>query len=166
VLWRCPRCLGAEEWRAADLACGACGVSYRGSPNGWLLDEGGTAHGLAGLANAVRAAPETGPIETKAVAAREASVRGPIRPLEPLGPGTLLAAPGGLRFEALEWPTGTLRSVSTERADTLQIATREGMWQFRCLEGSVFRLHWAIERWRRDTSRSEPGAVGSAEVRP
>jgi hypothetical protein len=160
VLWRCPGCLETEEWRPADLACGACGVSYRGTPEGWLLDGSGAVHSLASLGNAVRTAPETRQITTQAVAAREASVYGPIRPLEPLGQAALLAAPEGLRFEELEWPTGAIRSVSTERADTLQIATLDGMWQFRCLEGSAFRLHWAIERWRRETGRSE--AQGAA----
>jgi len=168
VLWRCPRCLEPEAWRPADLACGACGVSYQGTPEGWLLDGGGAVHSLASLANAVRAAPETCPITTQAVASREASVYGPIRPLEPLGQGALFAAPEGLRFEELEWPTGAIRSVSTERANTLQIGTADGMWQFRCLEGSAFRLHGAIERWRRETGPSEAhaAAVDSVGARP
>ena len=148
VLWRCPRCL-AEPWDAAGLACTPCGLRLRPTPDGWLLDERGRSHSLASLGHAVRDAPEPGPLEAVASGGREAHWTGPAVPLEPMGDGTLRLDRDGLRFGALAVPWPETRSVTVERADTLQVATSGAMWQFRLRAGSAFRLHEAAARWRR-----------------
>ena len=79
---------------------------------------------------------------------------GPIRPLRPLGEGELRLDPERLTFGGLELSLADLRYVTTERADTLQLATAAGMWQFRPTEGSAFRLKNALDQWR--------GAAGTA----
>ena len=83
------------------------------------------------------------------------ALTGPIRPLEPLGAGTLLLTPEALTFTPgapgaftpLTLPMRQIRSVTTERADTLQVATATGVWQFRPDTMSVFRLHWIVMDW-------------------
>jgi hypothetical protein len=73
---------------------------------------------------------------------------GPIAPLEPLGDGDLEVGPDGLRFGDLRVPLDRIRTLTTERADTLQVATAEAMWQFVLEGGSAFRLQRALERCR------------------
>ena len=46
---------------------------------------------------------------------------------------------------SLDVPAAALRTVSTERADTLQVAVDGAMWHFRPEGGSVFRLQWMLE---------------------
>ncbi len=80
---------------------------------------------------------------------------GPIRTLEPLGNGTLR-----LTHETLTFTPDTagsfapraismwqIRSATTERADTLQIATAQEAWQFKPGAMSVFRLHQIVMAW-------------------
>ena len=72
-------------------------------------------------------------------------------PIEPLLPGTsaeLRVGPDGLRHGSLHLPLAAIRVTSTERADTLQVATLDRMWQFRMARGSAFRFQWALDRWR------------------
>ena len=73
---------------------------------------------------------------------------GPIEPLELEGDGKMKIGPAGLRCKSVFLTTGSIRSTSTERADTLQVATRDEMWQFRLSRGSAFRLQLAVDRWR------------------
>lgn len=73
---------------------------------------------------------------------------GPIEPLEPLGEGIVTVGPDEIRFGDLRISISDITNTSTERADTLQVATRYAMWQIRLLEGSAFRLHLAVDRWR------------------
>jgi len=40
-----------------------------------------------------------------------------------------------------------IRSVTTERADTLQVATAIAVWQFRPSDMSVFRLYQIVMVW-------------------
>jgi hypothetical protein len=76
---------------------------------------------------------------------QERSLWGPPQPLASLGRAALRVDGTGLRFGSLVIPKADLRTVSTERADTLQVATAEGMWHFRPDGASVFRLQWMLE---------------------
>ena len=73
---------------------------------------------------------------------------GPIEPLDWEGDGEVEVGPTGLRCESVYISTESIRSTSTERADTVQVATRDEMWQFRLSRGSAFRLRLAVDRWR------------------
>ncbi len=148
VLWRCPRCGDEPTWHAAALHCGACGARFSGTPEGALRDEAGAAHSLAALGRAVREWPETAPLAARVTGWREAAMFGPIRPLAPLGAGELRADREALGFGELRIAYAAIRTTSTERADTLQIATRDAMWQFRFAAGSAFRFQGAVDRWR------------------
>lgn len=148
VLWRCPDCGDEPGWHAAELECAGCGARYRGTADGRLTDAGGTPRTLAGLGHAVRGAQETGPLVAPVVASRERSMFGPIRALEVAGSGQLVVVPERLSLDGLCIPLPEVRSTSTERGDTLQIAAREEMWQFRFRAGSPFRVQLAMDRWR------------------
>jgi 1-acyl-sn-glycerol-3-phosphate acyltransferase len=147
VLWRCPRCLDEAAWEAEALKCHECGLSLAPTPEGRLASEG-TTRTLAAWARPVWAATESNPLEVDATGWRERSMYGPIEPLLPLGFGALVIDGETLRFGELTLPLTDVRSTSTERADTLQVATREGMWQFRLVAGSAFRLQRAVDRWK------------------
>ncbi|MCA9666464.1 MAG: 1-acyl-sn-glycerol-3-phosphate acyltransferase [Myxococcales bacterium] len=160
VLWRCPRCLDDARWRAADVACDACGAGWAPSGDGrFVARSAPRQHApvtLAELAQPVWQAAETQPLRCRARGAREVSMYGPLRPLCELGESELVVGRDGVRFGgALVVPIAQIRSVSTERADTLQVATCEQMWQFRLRDesSSAFRLHRAIERWREEAAR-------------
>jgi len=159
VLWRCPRCHGGR-WEAATLACADCGLRLRPTPEGWLLDERDEVHSLASLGRSQREAPEPGPLEVAASGGRETRWTGPLVPLEPIGDGTLRLDRDGLRFGPLAVSWAEARSVTVERADTLQVATSDAMWQFRLRAGSVFRLHEAATRWRPARCAFAPVARG------
>lgn len=148
VLWRCPRCLAEASWKVAALACGGCGARWRATPEGLLAGPDGPPRTLAEVAAPVWAAPEPGPLAMEVRGFRERSLFGPIEPLEPLGRGTLVVDALALRFGALTLPLVGIRGAGTERDDTLQVATGEGMWQFRTESGSAFRLQLAVERGR------------------
>lgn len=51
------------------------------------------------------------------------------------------------RRRKLAVPAAAIHRVTTERADTLQVATGDAMWQFMPDAASVFRLHHALRRW-------------------
>lgn len=169
VLWRCPACLEEGRWRADELHCGACGARWLATPQGRFRERSpdAVAMTLAELARPVWHAAESDALEARARGAHERSVYAPIGPLVPLGEGKLVITPRALSFGALSIPLTSLRTTSTERTDTLQIATDSAMWQFRLREGSVFRLQRAIDRWRHDgaaADRCETGeGVGGRE---
>ena len=150
VLWRCPSCLDEAGWRPGELRCDACGARWFETAQGRLLGPGGDAHGmtLAELARPVWQADERGPLEVAARGGYERSVTGPTEPLATLGDGRLVVSSIAVSFGNLSIPLASLRTTSTERADTLQLATASAMWQFRLHDGSVFRLQRAIDRWR------------------
>jgi 1-acyl-sn-glycerol-3-phosphate acyltransferase len=150
VLWRCPRCGDEAGWRAADLRCGACAATYQPTPDGFFATVDGRIASLADLGSAVRAMPEPGPLRARVQAFRERSPHGEIAPLEPIGEGELRLDPERLSFREITLPVSAIRSVTTERGDTLQVATGEEMWQFRPTSGSAFRLQTALDRWRQD----------------
>lgn len=154
VLWRCPCCGDEPAWAAERLACGSCGASYGSTADGWLRERGGSCRSLGDLGRNVRALPESLPLRVPATALRERSSFGPIRRLEPVADGELVIGPGGLRLGSLEVRAAEVRSVSTERADTLQVGTCDGMVQFRLGGGSAFRLHAAV---RRVSAAARPG---------
>ena len=60
----------------------------------------------------------------------------------------MVVAPDGLRLGSLAIGLRDIRSTSIERGDTLQVALRDAMWQFRFLDGSAFRVQLAVDRWR------------------
>jgi 1-acyl-sn-glycerol-3-phosphate acyltransferase len=150
VLWRCPTCLDEERWRPAELRCAACGAAWEPTTTGKFRDAGDPSLevALAELARPVWLADEPAALGGWARGAHERSVFGPIGPLDPLGEDRLEITPRTLRFGGRTIPLTELRSTSTERTDTLQVATADEMWQFRLREGSVFRLQRAIDRWR------------------
>lgn len=171
ILWACPRCQDEAAWRPADLRCDACGARYTNTADGLLADEKGAAQTLAALgAPLLRAASTVAEVACHARGAYERSPFGPIRPLEPLGVGTLRLTREALTFtpdapEAfapLTIPLPAVRSATTERADTLQVATATGTWQFRPDTESVFRLHRIALDWARPRlERLSSGVAGT-----
>jgi 1-acyl-sn-glycerol-3-phosphate acyltransferase len=151
VLWRCPACLDEAGWQAASLSCRACGAQWRETAHGRFHASGSDATELtlAELARPVWQAPEAEALEAEAKGAAERSVFGPIEPLVPLGEGRLVVTPRAVSFGDLSIPLADVRTASTERADTLQLATATAMWQFRLRDGSAFRLQRAVDRWSR-----------------
>lgn len=156
VLWACPRCLEERGWNAAALRCDACDANYTPTNEGLFIDADGQTHTLAALGEPLVAAAATVPeIACPAACAFERSMVGPIRPLTPLGNGTLritrdtlsFTPPEADSFAPLTIPMRQILSATTERADTLQIATATGAWQFKPEAMSVFRLHQIILVW-------------------
>lgn len=156
VLWACPRCLEEQQWDVVALRCGSCGASFTPTAQGLFVDTDGHTQTLAELGNPlVLAAPTIAEIACPATGAYERSMVGPIQPLEPVGDGTLHLTHETLTFTphtvglftALTIPIRQIRSATTERADTLQIATAKMVWQFRPDDMSVFRLHRIIMAW-------------------
>lgn len=161
VLWCCPACLGDGAWSAERLACSGCGARFEPTADGWFRDGQGRSLSLAELAGPVWAAPAAAVTVPGVVALVERPSRGAIRPLERLGTGPLKLSPEGLAFPGLTLPISAIKSVTVERADTLQIAGVDDMWQFRVGERSAFKLQQALERWR-----AESAAAAVASSRP
>ena len=151
ALWRCPRCGDEAGWTAAALCCAACGARWEATAGGRFRGPGadGLEVTLADLGRVVRRFPEPGPLVARAMAFHEASSYEPIRPLQFRAAGELRVAPDGLRIGDIAIAIPDIRSTSTEHGDTLQLALRDAMWQFRFLEGSAFRAQLAVDRWRR-----------------
>jgi 1-acyl-sn-glycerol-3-phosphate acyltransferase len=160
VLWRCPACLDEPGWSASALCCARCGERYEATPEGLFRERQGRLLHLADLGHRIEAGVEEGPLSVRAEGWREESWSGPIRPLAPLGAGVLEVSRVGLRFGSMELSLDALRSVSTERADVLQVATDSEMFQFRLIEGSVFRSRRALDRWRLSTPRRRRQSAG------
>jgi len=148
AVWRCPTCLEEDGWHPEELCCDACGARFTGTEDGRIADEAGTCCTFAEWARPVWEAEEREALEVEASGWREPSMFGPILPVEPMGEGLLHIDRTGLRFGDLFLPIGAIRSETTERADTLQVATDDGMWQFRNASASPFRLQNALSRWR------------------
>ncbi len=147
VLWRCPRCGDVGRWRAAALGCDGCGARFTGTAEGWLRDERGARTTIAALGTSVAAFPEEDRLAVVGSVWREGSMYGPIKPLLPVARGQVAVTPDAIAFDGGQVPLRVVRRVSTERADTLQIATLAAMWQVRVAEGSAFRLARAVRRW-------------------
>jgi 1-acyl-sn-glycerol-3-phosphate acyltransferase len=147
ALWRCPACGSEESWHASCLACEACGVVYTGTPEGWLVDAAGEITSLAALGWRVAAAPEDERLMVAGAVWRERSMYGRIEPLLPVARGPIVLTPDAIVCPGARLPLAGVVRVSTERADTLQVATRETMWQIRLATGSAFRLAAAVARW-------------------
>jgi 1-acyl-sn-glycerol-3-phosphate acyltransferase len=159
VLWACPRCLEERQWDVVALRCGACGVCgarFTPTDQGLFADVDGRALTLAELGRPlVAAAPTIAEITCSAAAFHAGSLLGAIRPLEPVGAGTLRLthteliftpdAPGSLAPHTISMRR--IRSATTERADTLQVATDKELWQFKPQAMSVFRLHQIVMTW-------------------
>lgn len=156
ILWACPRCLEEGGWDAATLRCSSCGARYTPTGDGLFADTEGRHQSLADLGERLVSVVTSGAeIRCPADGFTERSQTGPIRPMESIGAGELLLTPSTLKFtpreagslSRLTVPMESIRSVTTERADTLQVATRMGVWQFRPQAMSVFRLHRAVMTW-------------------
>ena len=156
VLWACPRCLNEPQWDAAALRCGACGARFTPTSDGLFADTDGRMQTLATLgARLVAVAHSVPEISCDAQGARERTSVGPIRPLEPIGAGSLHLSREALTFTPhapspcapVSIPMWQIRSVTTERADTLQVATATAVWQFRPSDMSVFRLYQIVMVW-------------------
>jgi 1-acyl-sn-glycerol-3-phosphate acyltransferase len=149
ILWRCPACGDEEEFRPALLSCDACGARWTPKADGFLEDRVGAAMSLAALARSGFALVERPVLQVPADGFSEPSMYGPIGPLESLDAGELHVDPERLTFRDLDVRVAEIRSATTERADTLQVATGTRMWQFRLQGGSAFRLKNALDRWCR-----------------
>jgi hypothetical protein len=103
---------------------------------------------LAELGERVQRLVDEGELEFEAEVLREPSWFGPIRPLESLGRGKVLLDREAITFGALRIPAAEVTTVTTERADTLQVTTRTGMWQVKPEGVSVFRLAQMVEEGR------------------
>lgn len=147
ILWRCPSCGGEAGFRAADLSCDSCGSSWLPRDDGFLEVSTGEITSLADMARAVSAFAEDGAQEASARGFVEESFIGPARRLAPLGRGALRIDRIGVTFQGTTLPIAEIRSVTTERADTLQVATAASMWQFKPDGLSVFRSKNALDAW-------------------
>jgi 1-acyl-sn-glycerol-3-phosphate acyltransferase len=163
VLWRCPACGDEPAWSTGALACSRCKTAFSPTPEGWLRDGHGTLSSLAELVERVSSFPERSALASPSRAARERSLFGRIEPLAPIGAGAVIVSRKGVRFGELAVPLAAIRSTTTERADTLQIATHEEMFQFRIEHGSAFRLELALDRWRGEARRAERTVTVSPE---
>lgn len=148
AVWRCPACLDEAGWRPAALACDACGARWTPSGDGRIRGADGSIRTFADWAGAVWKAPETLPLEVPVEVWREPAVWGPVGPLVSDGPATLRIDATGLRWADHHVALRDILSTSTERADTLQVATSDAMWQFRWATGSPFRLRLALDALR------------------
>jgi 1-acyl-sn-glycerol-3-phosphate acyltransferase len=148
ILWRCPACGDEEKFQAASLTCGACAACWTARADGFLEDRVGSAMSLAALAHSVLALPEKPLLRVSADGFSEPSMYGPIGPMESLGEGDLILDRERLAFRDVDIRLADIHAVTTERADTLQVATAARMWQFVPRQGSVFRLQNALDRWR------------------
>lgn len=156
VLWACPRCLEGRQWDVVALHCAGCGARFTPTADGLFVDSNGQMHTLAELGRPlVQAAPLLAEIVCTALGSSERLVVPGIRPLDPEGRGTLR-----LTRETLTFMPGTagafapltvamqqIQSATTERADTVQIATAREVWQFKPEAMSAFRLHQIILAW-------------------
>jgi 1-acyl-sn-glycerol-3-phosphate acyltransferase len=149
AVWRCPACLDERGWRAAALRCERCGAGFAPSGDGRIRWPDGRVTSFAAWAERVWAAPDPLPIEVAARALRDVDPPGAIGPLRDEGEVRLRLDPGGLRWAGHALAAADVRSTSTERADTLQVAARGGeMWQFVIAGVSPFRLRIALDRLR------------------
>ena len=147
AVWRCPRCLDEAGWRPCELACSACGVRWQPTRSGQVRGPEGVVQTFAEWARPVWEAAEALPFEVQVHVRCEPDPLGPILPLEDRGPATLRVDADGLSWGASHLPHARVLSTSTERADTLQIATSDAMWQFQT-ERSPFRLRQLVDRLR------------------
>ena len=156
VLWTCPRCLEERQWNAVDLRCGACGAHFIPTVEGLFTNASEQPKTLAELGQPLLDAVSTVPeLTCAAMGFYERAMVGRIRSLTPVGAGTLRITPMALTFTPdtsgsfapLTIPLREIRSATTERADTLQIATQTVVWQFKPSQMSVFRLHQIVLAW-------------------
>ena len=162
VLWTCPRCRDEASWQAERLRCGVCGASWAPTWEGWFLDDTGQQRSLAEIASPLWDRPDEPPLLGPATGWSEVPELGYLHRLEPLGAGELELDADALRFENLTVPIDRIQRVTTERADTLQVATMDRMWQFRPQGESAFRyyvflMHQLNRRpraWSRERGRS------------
>ena len=139
VLWACPRCRDEVSWRAERLRCEVCGATWDPTREGWFVDDTGQQRSLADIASPLWDQPDEPPPSGRATGWYEGSEFGSFHALEPLGAGELEIDADALRFEDLTVPIDHIQRVTTERADTLQVATIDRMWQFRPERESAFR---------------------------
>lgn len=171
VVWACPRCSSDKAWQPDQLSCSHCGATFENTPDGLFRDEQGEVNTLAELGH--KLLESMAKVETLtdiATGFHEADTTGPIKPLQAIPSNTLAISRRGLTFGELEIPLHTLRSITTERADTLQVATSKSMWQFRPKNISVFRIKAALDQWLQPAhlaphSNNEGGVAGMDKLR-
>lgn len=174
ALWRCPVCRTAETLSMQSrrhLVCHRCGARWEAS-SGYLTlvtpqDRAGERRTLAGWA-ALAAARAHPPLHggNAIIANVEAELRTasadapPAARLRSHGRGRV-----GLYADRLEWrsaherhslPLGDLTSVTTERADTLQLGTREHVVQLVLASSSPLRWQQSIEELQRRRLTGSP----------
>jgi arylsulfatase A-like enzyme/1-acyl-sn-glycerol-3-phosphate acyltransferase len=161
AVWRCPACLDEAGWRPAQLRCEACGAAATPSGDGRVRRSDGRVTTFAEWAEPVWGAAETLPLRARVRVRREVDPAGPLGPLTDEGEAELVLGPDGLRWAGHHLSPGEVRSTSTERADTLQVATADATWQFVSEAVSPFRLRLAL-----DAVRGVPSPGAPAERPP
>ncbi|MBI4816626.1 MAG: 1-acyl-sn-glycerol-3-phosphate acyltransferase [Deltaproteobacteria bacterium] len=155
ILWCCPSCLAA--W--IPPKCQTCGAELRSVRGLVGIARPGDTPAyvtLAELARPVWALPPPTSLDCRAEVATEVRMVGTPRPLQVLGTGTLEISRDGIFHDLVDLPAGEIRSVTTERADTLQVATRAGMWQFKLDGLSAFRAQQALTTWLGSSDKPQP----------
>jgi len=161
ALWRCPCCRGEECLRFLDrrfLVCIACGARWDGRGGDLTLVSGGpdtglrdTLAGWAGRAG-TKAVREHGPgplLTADAELREDPDARLTLTPLHVIGRGTASlfrshlewASPGAQRVLKLD----EIRTVTTERADTLQLGVGGGVTQLVFPKHSPWHWQRAVE---------------------
>lgn len=172
VLWACPNCLQERLWDASALRCANCGAQLTPTADGLFTDASGHIQSLAALGQRLQTPAALSAITEITCAAAgfvERSMIGAIQPLEPVGDGTLYITRSTLSFSlhaagstpSLTIPLRQIRSATTERADTLQIATAREVWQFHPATTSAFRLHRIVLAWAEPRLERPIHTIGS-----
>lgn len=155
VLWACPNCFEQSAWSPTNLHCGTCGAYFEPTPDGFFVDQNGRIRTLAALGRPVFAhAAFVNSIVCRARGFHEPVDRVKIGRLDSLGEQILRVSHEALSFDSLTIPLHEILTVSVEGGDRLQIATEEGMWQFRPLSESAFRLREAVRSWTHGSHQS------------
>lgn len=148
AVWRCPSCLDEAGFRPVALRCEACGAAWTPTGDGRLRSASGELLSFAAWAAPVWAHPEPLPLEVPVRVRHERALTGPPEPLVDDGDATLRIDADGLRWGDHHLAPDAVRSTTTERADTLQVATADAMWQFTTATASPFRMRLALDRAR------------------
>jgi len=163
ALWRCPCCGAEEELRwAGALSCGACSARWEAADGGLRLVEGecsGAAEdSLAGWVARAGGVPSLDGRSDPLLAAdaelrEEPHAQALLGPLHSLGPGRVELGRDGLRWRGGErerlLPLKAIRSVTTERNDTLQLGLGRGVAQLVFAESSPWRWQGYVLALRR-----------------
>ncbi len=151
VVWACPGCGASAEAAGPSWPCPGCGRPATLGPGDTLAAACAASHATAAV--------DAHGLTVEGVHIFEECAAG-IAPLTPRGRGGLRLGPTGLELGDRHLALSDVRSVTTERADTLQLGLRRGrMVQARFPDpavGSVWRVQRAIEHARQMAGPAGP----------